>query len=217
MEPAPALNRWQLSSAGTRLGVAGATGAVVGLLVWLVSGSPKGAGLGAWLGAAVVFLVWTFLCTWWMDSQSTAHLAQREDPSRAGSDAVLLVVAIATLLIVATVIFQASADEPHFVILGVVSIAASWLVVHTIFTLRYARIYYGDPVGGVDFNGDDQPDYRDFYYLGFTVGMTFQVSDTNVSSRAIRVAILRHALISFVFGTIIIAVTINVLAGLGGG
>lgn len=217
MEPAPALNRWQLSSAGTRLGVAGATGAVVGLLVWLVSGSPKGAGLGAWLGAAVVFLVWTFLCTWWMDSKSTAHLAQREDPSRAGSDAVLLVVAIATLLIVATVIFQASADEPHFVILGVVSIAASWLVVHTIFTLRYARIYYGDPVGGVDFNGDDQPDYRDFYYLGFTVGMTFQVSDTNVSSRVIRVAILRHALISFVFGTIIIAVTINVLAGLGGG
>jgi uncharacterized membrane protein len=82
-----------------------------------------------------------------------------------------------------------------------------------VFVLRYADLYYNDGVGGVDFPGDEDPDYRDFAYLGFTVGMTYQVSDTNVTSRAIRRTIIRHALISFLFGTVIIGVTINVMAG----
>jgi uncharacterized membrane protein len=80
--------------------------------------------------------------------------------------------------------------------------------------LRYARLYYTEPIGGVDFNADDKPSYTDFAYLAFTIGMTFQVSDTALSSRAIRSAALRHALLSYLFGTVILATTVNFVAGL---
>jgi uncharacterized membrane protein len=88
-------------------------------------------------------------------------------------------------------------------------------VVHTIFTLRYARLYYTGRDEGVDFNQDDPPSYADFAYLAFTVGMTFQVSDTQITHHAMRAAILRHALLSYLFGTVIVATTINLVAGLG--
>ena len=108
------------------------------------------------------------------------------------------------------------------VLLGVVSVALSWAVVHSVFCLRYASLYYGQPGGGIVFtsSGEDRagstdPDYTDFAYLAFTIGMTYQVSDTGLSSRVIRRTALRHALISFLFGTIILATTINLVAGLG--
>jgi uncharacterized membrane protein len=100
-------------------------------------------------------------------------------------------------------------------VLGVVSIAASWLVLHTVLTLRYARLYYADPRGGVGFNQDSDPTFRVFAYVAFTVGMTFQVSDTTIQKAAIGATVLRHALVSFVFDAVIIAVTVNVIAGLG--
>ncbi len=90
----------------------------------------------------------------------------------------------------------------------------SWAVVHTVFTLRYAHEYYAAPSGGIDFKNDAPPDYQDFAYVAFTVGMTFQVSDTDVQKRVIRRTILRHALLSYLFGAVILAVTINVVANL---
>ena len=95
--------------------------------------------------------------------------------------------------------------------LCVLSIALSWAVVHTVFTLRYANEYCSEG-GGIEF-GFDAPTYADFAYFAFTVGMTYQVSDTGVTSRRIRRSVLRHALLSFLFGTVIVAVTINVVAG----
>jgi uncharacterized membrane protein len=80
--------------------------------------------------------------------------------------------------------------------------------------VRYGDIYYAAPVGGVIFNDDDKPDYRDFAYLAFTIGMTYQVSDTNLTNRTIRHAVSRHALLSFVFGAVIIALAINTVASL---
>jgi uncharacterized membrane protein len=97
--------------------------------------------------------------------------------------------------------------------LGVACLAASWLVLNTVFTLRYARLYYPEPQGGVDFPGGADPVYRDFAYLGFTVGMTFQVSDTALQTTDIRVTVLRHAVMSFLFDVVIVAVTVEV-AGL---
>ena len=82
------------------------------------------------------------------------------------------------------------------------------------FALRYAHLYYNEPVGGIDFAGEESPDYRDFAYLSFTIGMTFQVSDTAVSARSIRRTITRHALLAYLFGTVIVAILINVTAGL---
>jgi uncharacterized membrane protein len=87
-------------------------------------------------------------------------------------------------------------------------------MVHTIYTLRYADLYYTGS-GGIDFNQTDDPDYSDFAYLAFTIGMTYQVSDTNLQTKVIRHTALRHAMLSFVFGTAIIAMTINIVAGLG--
>ncbi len=90
-------------------------------------------------------------------------------------------------------------------------------MVHTIFTLRYAALYYrtGTP-GGIDFNQVAPPRYRDFAYVAFTLGMTFQVSDTDITDSEIRATALRHALLAYLFGTLVIAVTVNMLAGLGG-
>jgi uncharacterized membrane protein len=101
--------------------------------------------------------------------------------------------------------------------LGIVTIAISWLVVHTTYTLRYADLYYSaEPPGGIDFKvrGDYHPDYRDFAYVAFTVGMTYQVSDTDIQSPRMRRAVLGHALLSFLFGAVILAAAVNVIAGL---
>ena len=88
------------------------------------------------------------------------------------------------------------------------------MAVHTDFTLRYADLYYVPPIGGIDFPGDDRPDYRDFAYLAFTIGMTYQVSDTGLLTKRFRRVLLLHALLSYLFGVVIIAAVINVVAGL---
>ena len=91
----------------------------------------------------------------------------------------------------------------------------AWAAVHTTFAVRYARLYYAGPDGGIDFNSDEPPAYTDFAYLAFTIGMTFQVSDTAIGAKVIRSTALRHGLLSFLFGTVVIATTINLLASLG--
>ena len=80
--------------------------------------------------------------------------------------------------------------------------------------MRYGDLYYSDPVGGVTFNEDEAPDYHDFAYLALTIGMTYQVSDTNLTSKPIRRAATRHALLSFLFGAVIVALAINAVASL---
>jgi uncharacterized membrane protein len=96
----------------------------------------------------------------------------------------------------------------------VLSVVISWLVVHTLFTLRYALVYYTGNERGVDFNQTAPPRYTDFAYLAFTVGMTFQVSDTTLTTHAIRSTALRHALLSYLFGSLILAATVNLVASL---
>jgi uncharacterized membrane protein len=101
----------------------------------------------------------------------------------------------------------------EIITLAVVSVAVSWLAVNSVFTLRYAHLYYLEG-GGLDFHGEAAPAYADFAYVAFTIGMTFQVSDTEVTSPRIRKTVLRHALLAYVFGIAVIALTINVVAGL---
>src|SRR5262249_3328367 len=80
--------------------------------------------------------------------------------------------------------------------------------------LRYARGYYSEPPGGIEFNESEPPTYLDFAYLSFTMGMTFQVSDTNITSKPIRRIALHHALLSYLFGAVLLAIIINVVATL---
>jgi uncharacterized membrane protein len=207
------LGRWRRAAAGTHLAVSVAAGALsvaasAPLLGWVT------AGLLAWVVMAAVFLVGTWLAGWRLDAGETAWLAAREDGSRPLRDLTLLAISVGTLLTVALVIFRVHQTPPGRTALAVASVAASWLVVNTVYTLRYAALYYTDPPGGVEFAGGDHPTYREFAYVAFTVGMTFQVSDTSLQTTDIRMAVLRHALMSLVFDVVIIAVTVNVVAGL---
>jgi uncharacterized membrane protein len=99
--------------------------------------------------------------------------------------------------------------------LALVSVALAWSAVHTVYALRYARLYYTPPEGGIDFEGE-RPDYVDFAYLALTIGMTFQVSDTDLTGKRVRRQALRHALTSYVFGTVIVAITVSSVASLLG-
>ncbi len=96
-----------------------------------------------------------------------------------------------------------------------VTVVLSWGATHTLFTQRYARLYYAEG-GGIDFHDDRLADFGDFAYVAFTLGMTYQVSDTDLQSKTIRMTALRHALLSYLFGTAVVAMTINVVAGLLG-
>jgi len=205
------------ASAKTRVFVAGLIGVAAFVLMGLAV-SWAMAPIVGWDVASLVFTVWIWTTIWPLSSKLTAQHAVREDPSRSVSDVIVLSASVASLGALVLLLVQAShntgAARILQVALGVISVVLSWAVVHTLFALRYAELYYTDPVGGIDFGGTDKPNYSDFAYLAFTVGMTFQVSDTTFTDRKFRKAALRHALISYVFGTVIVATTINLIAGL---
>jgi uncharacterized membrane protein len=172
----------------------------------------------AWdVTALLVLAVW--LRIWGYDPAATRAHALRDDDTRHGSELLLLLAGVASLVGVGFAFLKANQrggyEEALLEALGIVTIALSWFVVHTTFTVRYAHLYYSEPVGGIDFKqGHAQPDYRDFAYTAFTVGMTYQVSDTDITHRAVRRTVLHHALLSFLFGAVILATTVNVIASL---
>ncbi len=144
--------------------------------------------------------------------------ASREDPSLRLTELIVLSAGVALLAAVGLALIRAGnavgVTKAYLIALGLLSVALSWGLVHTIFTLRYARSYYSRPVGGIDFNEDDPPTYLDFAYLALTIGMTFQVSDTNLTAKGIRRIALSHALLSYLFGAVIVALVINVVSSL---
>lgn len=216
--PAPKLWRGRRSIA--RLVVSVVAGVITTALV-LVLGSWGYAPAAGWDVTAVVFCTLAWLAVWPMSSEATAERATEEDPSRAISDILTLTACVASLAAVSAVLVRGhsthGAAEILLAGLALLSVAASWATVHTIFMLRYALLYYDAPEGGIDFNQQERPSYRDFAYVALTVGMTFQVSDTDLQTSTIRSATLRHALLSFLFGAVILAVTINLIAGLSSG
>lgn len=168
-----------------------------------------------WTTAAAVYVVWSWVTIWPMDADATASHAVREDPGRAASDVILVSAAVFSLVAVGLLLLSGSNAGVNRDVQAAVSVASvglSWAAVHTMFAERYARLYYTGPDGGIDFK--DRPQYSDFAYLAFTVGMTFQVSDTEVASKEIRAAVLRHALVSYLLGVVVIAATINLVASL---
>lgn len=199
-----------------QLAVIAAIGVGVGVPA-TAAGSGWAGPLIGWDVAAAAYLLWRRTMLWHLDAADTARLAVREDPNRAVADAVILVACLASLLAVGVLLAApetwVGASELSAG-LGVTSVALSWAVVHTLFTGRYARLYYTGDGGGIDFHQDAAPRYRDFAYVAFTVGMTFQVSDTDLTSPQVRATVLRHALLSYLFGTAIVAAAINLLAGL---
>jgi uncharacterized membrane protein len=175
--------------------------------------------VAAWdaFGVVMLLLLWAAIVT--ADAERIRVVAASEDLSRAVSFIFVLVAASASLLAVVALLrtfhnLKATTLAGH-IGLSVVAVATSWLLVHTVFTLRYAHAYYdadedGSDVGGLDFPGKDpEPDYLDIAYFAFVVGMTAQTADVSISGRTQRRLALLHGLISFVFNTTLIALVIS--------
>ena len=209
------------SSELRRLAVAAIIGFVVAVFVsWFVR--VELAVLCAWDATALAFLasVWPTIIR--VDGARTEELATREDLSREIARLVLLVASGASVVAVVLAIVRArhevGTDRWTLVAIAAATVVVSWTAVNTVFLLRYADLYYATSPGGVDFadvDRADQPDYRDFAYLAFTIGMCYQVSDTTLRDRRIRRTVITHALMSYVFGVVIIATGVNIVAGLG--
>jgi uncharacterized membrane protein len=203
---------------GVRVAVSAAVGILAGIGL-ASAGAARYAPAVGWDVAVAVLLAWVWFTVWPMGAEATAAHATREDPTRAVTDVILLAASVISLAAVGFFLLQASSAKGHTQDLlagvGVATVALSWLLVHTVFTLRYALLYYSGRDGGIDFNQNTPPCYSDFGYLAFTLGMTFQVSDTDLKTPTIRRTALRHALLSYLFGAVILAATVNLVAGLG--
>ena len=181
--------------------------------------------LVGWDVASLIFLLTTWSIVGPKSAADTRVHAEDEDPSAPLSDLVICSAAVACIVGAGFALGRAASSrgvsKAELIGLAVLSVLFSWACVHTVFALRYARLFYGGDKkgGGIDFNESDPPDYRDFAYLAVTIGMTFQVSDTDINSKPIRRTALRHAIISWLFGAVLVGLTINILASIlsGGG
>ena len=203
-----------------RLVTAAAVGLIVAAAIWQFV-SWQVAVLSGWDAAALTFLITVWAIIARTDGPHTEHLVLREDLTRDTSRLLLLAASGASLVAVVFALHlagrESGAQRVLLISVATVTVVVSWTVVNTVFTLRYAHQYYSSPREGVDFGGAPataQPDYRDFAYLAFTIGMTFQVSDTSLRDRRIRRTVLFHALLSYVFGVVIVAAGVNIVAGL---
>lgn len=151
-------------------------------------------------------------------------LAQREDESRTITFFIVLISVLISLFGIvsilksnSTALITENLHEP----VSMSGVALSWILLHGVFTLHYAHLFYDDDdqktdvcSGGLDFPDDKNPDYLDFAYFSFVIGMTFQVSDVSISAKKIRRLALLHGIIAFLFNTIIVALTISIIASL---
>lgn len=199
-----------------------ALSAVVGLVVGVALPFPDAAGLSfkilsGWVVGAACFAFPLLAALMRMDAQETHDHVDGEDPGRRVSDVIVVVAALMSLGGVVA-LFLGGSSQPNSqkslnALVAVLSIALAWLCIHTIYTVRYARLYYNGH-HSINFNQDEPPRFSDFAYLSFTLGMTYQVSDTDLKSSELRAVALRHTLLSYVFGTVIIASLVNLVAGL---
>ncbi len=197
--------------------VAMASAGVVVAAVTAVTIGPRWAASVGWAVACAVYVA-TAAPLLRADAERTARTAVREDPRRTVSDLLLVGAAGASVIALFVDLVGAKSlrgtSQDLVAALGVVSVLLSWLLVQTLFTLRYAELYYSGTTGGIDFNQRERPTYSDFAYFAVTVGMTYQVSDTTIGASSIRATTLRHALLSYFFGTLVIASVVNLVAGL---
>ena len=194
---------------------------LVGLVVALALGFTTGwryAPTVGWIAAACVYLAWTWIVVLPMDADQTRRHVGPEDPPRGWvTDGIILSASVASLAGVAHLLAagsKAGFEKNVAAAVGVVSIIAAWCVVHTVFSVRYADVYYSNSARGINFNGKESPRFVDFFYLAFTVGMTYQVSDTSLETGQLRRIVLVQAVLSYLFGAVILAVTINLVVGL---
>jgi len=182
--------------------------------------------IAAWNAVAVVILALDWLTILTTPQRKIRQLAQQQDLSRFLVFLFVVVTSSAALFAVGFLVsLKKSQSGNHFTVhllLTLLTVIFSWTLVHTVYGLRYAHAFYGDSdergvnrhAGGLIFPGDRSPDYFDFAYFSFVIGMTCQVSDVQITSRRMRRITLFHSVLSFGFNTMILALLINTVSGL---
>jgi uncharacterized membrane protein len=195
-------------------------------LYWFLSGrtGPGGGFLVAFDGGALTFLtaVWVVMVRATPDS-----MRRRAEIEDEGRYTVLIFGTAAASAVLLAIVFELhsskNADAPGLhIVLAATTILLSWFFMNTIFSLHYAHGYYGDAdptseykaVGGLVFPGQPKPDYWDFMYFSCVVDMTFQVSDVQIEDHSLRRIVLAHSVLAFFFNVVVLALTINIVAGL---
>jgi uncharacterized membrane protein len=177
--------------------------------------------IAGWDAAALTYLasIWPIILR--ANSAQAEQLATREDETRSSATVLLVAASVASLLGVGGALGLAGRESgPGRILLiglAVVTVLLSWTVVNTVSTLHYAHRDFDSTAPGIalgDAAGQERPTYRDFAYVAFTIGMTYQVSDTTVRDPRIRRAVLSQALLSYLFGVVIIGGSVNLIAGL---
>ncbi|MBC7425910.1 MAG: DUF1345 domain-containing protein [Bacteroidia bacterium] len=178
-----------------------------------------------WIAFAGTYLLTSWIVMFNRTVENIRKKAKEDDGSKALVSVLVIISSFAAMFAVLLLIISTDSETKNhilFIPAAIVGMLASWAMVHTIFTFHYAHIYYDDAnesdkksAEGLDFPGDDEPDYLDFAYFSFGVGCTFQVADVSVTSPLTRRTVLMHSLLSFGLNTFVVALTINLVAGLG--
>ena len=177
-----------------------------------------------WNAFAFSFIGTSWLVFFTRTSERMRVRARQEDGNRVFVFMVILISSFASMFAVLLLVLSKDAGGTPRIIYVPVAVATmlfSWVMVHTTFCFHYAHLYYDDAehdtnlhAGGLDFPKEEKPDYLDFVYFSFVIGMTFQVSDVQITSRTIRRLALLHGLLAFGLNTFVVALTINLIAGL---
>lgn len=204
----------RLLSAPGRLGGSVIVGVAAGAITGGLTDAPLGVLVGiATTGAMFVLAGWILL--WPMDAGGTHDHAHQEAFNPVVEELVIVAAAVGALVsIVFMLVHGGSHSDPTAATAALAGVFMAWAGMHLMYAARYAKLYYTAPVGGIDFNCPDAPAFRDFFYFSYNLGMTYQVSDTSVTDSLIRSVALRHCLLSYLFGTVILATTINLVVGI---
>jgi len=175
-----------------------------------------------WVSFALTFIITSAIVFFKLPVSEILKKANQEDGSRIFVFISILLSSFASMF---TVLLLMLSDKMHTnqvltVVISIMGMIVSWVLVHTLFTFHYANMYYFKRSGvksddaSLIFPGNAKPDYLDFAYFSFVIGMTFQVSDVEIASQRIRRIALIHGLLSFTLNTFVVALTINLIAAL---
>jgi uncharacterized membrane protein len=192
-------------------------GVAVGVGVAL-AGAPSLAPLAAWTTAGLLALAHVWRACWPQDPAGTERLAHEESSSRLTDDAVVVACLASVGAMLLALVQARDADDPlsvATVVLGILGTMVAWALVNTVYAIKYARIYYVDhDRDGFDVKQEAPPTYSDFAYLAFTIGMSYSAPDVEPDDTRTRRTALPHALLSYFFGTVLIATTLNLVTNL---
>ncbi len=199
-----------LFSVATWLVVLGRTGQTIKLML-------------GWIAFSFTYVLTGWIILFLRPVADIRKTAKKDDGSQWFVFLMVIISSFASILMVLLLMISHSAPASHatFVFVSITGILLAWFMVHTLYTFHYAHIYYDaaphdhtKDAGGLTFPNEEEPDYIDFAYFSFVIGCTFQVSDVEITTRQLRRTVLLHQLISFGLNTIVVALTINLIAGL---